>query len=228
MTKFDSVFDAILFDAGGIFVIPDPTVLAPLLAPLGGSLEISDHVRAHYRGMAAKSHAGSGERNWGDYNSAYVRSVGVHDYEVAHSAQLLDRTRSAYLWRWPIAESVQALAALFTAGVPIGVVSNASGQIEDTLRRAGVCQMGEGPLTPVRVIIDSEIVGVAKPDPAIFDFALVHFPTIDRSRIAYVGDSVTMDIAGARAAGLYPILLDPYDDHEHSDFARIRSLSELI
>ena len=56
----------------------------------------------------------------------------------------------------------------------------------------------------------------------------VHFEGIERHRIAYVGDSVTMDIGGARAAGLHPILLDPYDDHVGADFDRVRSLLELL
>ena len=72
------------------------------------------------------------------------------------------------------------------------------------------------------------LVGVAKPDPAIFDHALHMFEGIARERIRYVGDSVTMDIGGARAAGLAPILLDPYDDHPDADFRRIRSLLELV
>ena len=69
----------------------------------------------------------------------------------------------------------------------------------------------------MRCVIDSAVVGVAKPDPAIFDHAEVHFPGIARDRIAYVGDSVTMDVGGATAAGLHPILIDPYDDHPGAD-----------
>ena len=52
-------------------------------------------------------------------------------------------------------------------------------------------------------------------------------PSSSRSRIAYVGDSVTMDIGAATAAGLHPILLDPYDDHAGADFDRIASVAEL-
>ena len=193
-------FDAILFDAGGIFLLPDPTVLGPLLAYHGGDTAISIHLRAHYAGMAAKSAAGKLEHDWDDYNDAYVRIVGVPDHEADFASMVLGRTRNAYTWRWAIPESVAALAALVAAGVPVGVVSNASGQIAELLWR----------------------------DPHIFDFALEHFPGIERSRIAYVGDSVTMDIGGARAAGLHPILLDPYDDHPEADFQRIHSLAELL
>jgi putative hydrolase of the HAD superfamily len=223
-----SKFDAVLFDAGGILVLPDPTVVAPLLAYFGGAGEVGVHVRAHYAGMAAKSAAGHGETFWDEYNHAYVRAVGVPEAQVAAAARALGQTRNAHLWRWPIPDSVQALAALHAAGVPIGVVSNASGQIEETLGRSGICQAGDGPHTPVRVIIDSHIVGVSKPDPRIFDFALPHFADVARERIAYVGDSVTMDIGGARAAGLLPVLLDPHDDHVGADFHRIRSLHELL
>jgi putative hydrolase of the HAD superfamily len=178
--------------------------------------------------MAAKSAAGTGEQFWHDYNVAYVRAVGVLEAEVELAALVLDKTRNAYTWRWPIPESVRALAELVAQGVPVGVVSNASGQIADVLTRSGVCQVGDGPHTPVRVIIDSHVVGVAKPDPHIFDFALEHFDGMARDRIAYVGDSVTMDVGGARAAGLFPILLDPHDDHPGADFARIASLVELV
>lgn len=221
-------FDAILFDAGGIFLLPDPTVLGPLLAYHGGDESVAAHRRAHYAGMAAKSAAGATEQFWHDYNLAYVRAVGVPEADVELAALVLERTRNAWTWRWPIPESVRAIQALHDAGVPIGVVSNASGQIAQVLSRSGVCQEGAGPHTPVRVIIDSHVVGVAKPDPRIFDFALVHFEGIERSRIAYVGDSVTMDVGGARAAGLYPILLDPHGDHAGADFDRIASLLELV
>ena len=221
-------FDAILFDAGGIFLLPDPTVLAPLLSPYGGATDLAAHVRAHYRAMAVKSWAGAAEHFWDDYNHAYVESVGVPADDIAYAAHVLERTRNAFIWRWAIPESVSALAALAAAGMPMGVVSNASGQIVEVLARSGVCQVGAGPHTPVRVIIDSHVVGIAKPDPRIFEFALIAFPDVPRHRIAYVGDSVTMDIGGARAAGLYPILLDPYDDHPEADFARIRSLRDLL
>lgn len=221
-------FDAILFDAGGVLVLPDPLVLGPLLAYYGGDASVDAHRRAHYAAMAAKSLAGSGETFWDEYDAAYVSSLGVEpdDHDVAMT--VLARTRNAFLWRWAIPESVEALRALHAQGVPLGVVSNASGQIEEVLRRSGVCQVGEGPGTPVRVVIDSHVVGVAKPDPAIFEPALVHFAEFDRARIGYVGDSITMDIGGARAAGLHPVLVDPYDDHPELDATRITSLLDLL
>jgi putative hydrolase of the HAD superfamily len=223
-----SRFKAILFDAGGVLVLPDPTVLGPLLAYYGGDPAIDRHRRAHYAGMAAKSAAGSGEVFWDEYNHAYVRSVGVPERDVDSAVVALHCTRNAYLWRWPIPESFAALQALAQAGVPLGVVSNANGQIGEVLERSGVCQVGEGPNVCMRIVVDSHVVGVSKPDPRIFEHALPHFDGFERHEIAFVGDSVTMDIGAARAAGLHPILLDPYDDHADGDFERVHSLMELV
>lgn len=219
---------AYLFDAGGVLVLPDPTVLGPLLTVYGGDTDHEAHRRAHYAGMAAKSRVRAAEHDWAVYDRTYVEVIGVPAHDIEEAAVVLGHTRSPYLWRFPIPESVAALRGLAGRGDVIGVVSNASGQVEAALRRAGVCQVGEGDGAPVRCVIDSFVVGVAKPDPAIFDHALVHLDGMHRSSIAYVGDSVTMDVEGARAAGLRPILLDPFDDHPDLEVERIRSLADLL
>lgn len=220
-------FDAVWLDAGGVLILPDPTVLGPLLVYYGGDADVSSHHRAHYAAMAVKSTQGAEERDWIDYDRAYVRAVGVPDIDVEEAAVALGHTRAALLWRWVIPEHRDALRALSSAGVPLGVVSNASGQIEGVLARLAVCQVGPGAGVSVRCVIDSHVVGAAKPDPAIFDHAMAHFPGFDRRRIAYVGDSLTMDVGGASAAGLHPVLVDPYDDHVGTDCERIRTLADL-
>ncbi len=220
-------FDAVLFDAGGVLVLPDPTVLVPLLAYYGGATSVDAHRRAHYAGMRDKSHEGSPEGEWLVYDEAYVAAVGVRDADLAEAADVLNRTRTPDLWRWPIPDTLVALRRLAGAGFPMGVVSNAKGQVEGSLNRS-VCQVGDGPLVSMRCIIDSEVVGVEKPDPRIFDHALPHFAEFDRDRIAYIGDSVAMDIASSTAAGLHPILIDPYDDHVGADFERIPSVGAFV
>ena len=229
--------DAVLFDAGGVLVLPDPTVLGPLLAPYGGDPAVERHVRAHYAGMAVKSEQGADEHDWLAYDEAYVCSVGVAGPDVAEAAVVLGATRTAWLWRYPIAASRDALAELHRRRVPVGVVSNASGQIEGVLRRTAVCQVGAGAGTPVACVVDSHVVGIAKPDPAIFTPALAALGR-PAERVAYVGDSVVIDVRGALAAGLRPVLLDPYGDHGDGPLvdgdsaaaghARIVSLHDLL
>ena len=77
-------------------------------------------------------------------------------------------------------------------------------------------------------MVDSAVVGVAKPDPAIFGIALAALGVPASERVLYVGDSLRYDVTGARAAGLQPVHLDPNgfcpapDGHRH-----IRTLAEL-
>ena len=219
--------DAVLFDAGGVLVLPDPTVIGPLLAPYGADPSYACLHRAHYAGMRAQDTRGAGLDDWAVYDLAYVTAAGVPEHEAEEAAVLLGRTRSPLLWRYPIEGASATLRGLADAGVPIGVVSNASGQIEQALRRFAVCQVGEGDCVPVSCVVDSEVVGVAKPDPAIFTFAL-DVLGLGPERVAYVGDSVRNDVQGAQAAGLVALHLDPYDDHADADHERIRALSDLL
>ena len=78
------------------------------------------------------------------------------------------------------------------------------------------------------VVLDSEVVGVAKPDPEIFRLALDALDVPAGGGVLHVGDSLRYDVAGALAAGLQPVHMDPYgfcpapDGHLH-----VRSLAEL-
>jgi putative hydrolase of the HAD superfamily len=218
-------FDAILFDAGGVLVLPDPTVLGPVLAPYGGSLEHAVHHRAHYGAMRAHDTAESDE-NWVEYNRAYVRGAGVPEFD-GDAFTVFSATFNSYLWRYPNPGAVEVLHELVARRVPIGVVSNATGQIESVLGRAGVCQVGEGEGAVVSCVVDSHVVGVAKPDPRIFHIALERL-AVEPQRVAYVGDSARYDVRGAEAAGLVPVQLDPYEDAAGEEHERVRSLTELL
>jgi FMN phosphatase YigB (HAD superfamily) len=139
-----SGIEAVLFDAGGVLLLPDPTVIGPLLAPYGADTSTESLVRAHYAAMRSQDIDGQVHDDWHVYDAAYVRGCGIPEHERAEAAVILGVTRTAHLWRWPIVESVVALRTLHEAGVPIGVVSNAAGQIESVLGRFGVCQVGDG------------------------------------------------------------------------------------
>lgn len=227
-------FDAVLFDAGGIFVVPDPLTTGMVLEPFGGTTNLSTLVRSHYAGMAAmdvasnEQDASSIERiSWSSYRQAYAQQAGVPEAQVVAAAGALLRVFSAFLWRFPLHESVAGLWRLHLLGTRMGIVSNASGQIERTLANENICQVGEGSGVPVLIITDSHVVGVAKPEAEVFAEAIAVMD-VSRERIAYVGDSYVNDVGGARNAGLVPLLLDPYGFHEGADCERITSLHEMI
>ncbi|NCX17896.1 MAG: hypothetical protein EBX15_03970, partial [Acidimicrobiia bacterium] len=73
-------FDAVLFDAGGIFVIPDPVSTGMAIAPFGGTTDSARLVRCHYAGMEALDAVASKRTDksidkitWDNYRHAYLR-----------------------------------------------------------------------------------------------------------------------------------------------------------
>lgn len=230
-------FDAILFDAGGILVMPDPVTIGVVIRECGGDGSVERLIRAHYAGMAgidSRAQRSQGTSidafSWDSYREAYAQAAGVPQQQLEVAVVKLRNFFSPFLWRFPLLESITALWKLHLQHVPIGVVSNASGQIEQTLANQCVCQVGPGAGVPVLIVTDSHVVGVAKPDAGVFADAieLLTRRGISKERIAYVGDSFVNDVGGALNVGLVPLLLDPFDDRAHEDCERIHSLHELL
>ena len=80
------------------------------------------------------------------------------------------------------------------------------------------------------VVISGEV-GIAKPDPSVFDQALKQL-AVERETVCHVGDSLATDVTGAQAARLTAVwlnrsgLLRREDDPEPD--VEIRSLSNLM
>ena len=78
------------------------------------------------------------------------------------------------------------------------------------------------------MVLSSQEIGSAKPDPLIFIAALKKLNVQAREAI-YIGDQYETDVLGARGAGINPILIDRFDLYlQISDCPRIRSLSEVL
>ena len=74
------------------------------------------------------------------------------------------------------------------------------------------------------VIFDSFREGVEKPDPRFFQIALDRAGA-DAETTIHVGDLYHVDVAGARAAGITPVLLDVAGLYPECDCLRVRSLA---
>jgi putative hydrolase of the HAD superfamily len=221
--------DAVLLDAGGVLVLPSHEPIQGALAELEVEVESHRLDAAHYAGMRGLDEAPPGRFDWGHYLAAYLRALAVPEARHAPARERLRATfdASAALWRRPTAGAREALAALAARGLRLGVVSNAEGTVAARLAELAICQVGAGAGVPVEVVIDSHVVGVEKPDPAIFGFAL-RAMDLDPARCLYLGDSVRIDVAGSRAAGLRPVLVTPEPESRGGDFLRVGSVAELL
>ncbi len=225
------MIEGVLLDVGGVFTTPDHDMLRSAIGPTGGDLDPVVLDRSHYAGIAAldAGFESAGRLNWRLYDAGVARATGVPEENVAEAIERLEQAwKSIKAWRRMVPGAVDGLRLLAETGVSLGLVSNSDGTVADQMVAAEVCQVGEGAGVPVVVVIDSAVVGIEKPDPRIFALALEALGTTAASTV-HVGDAVFADVAGARAAGLRPLHLDPYGDcrwppdhHEH-----VRSLAEV-
>ncbi len=220
---------AVFLDLGGVFYLPDHDRMVAALARLELAIERDRLDEAHYHGVAALEEMRDGDRSiWHAYNRAYARVCGVAPDSVDDAmVVLLEEFERGGVWTRVIPGSREALRALAGLGMRLAVVSNADGTVEAQLHDDVICQVGPGPGVPVDVILDSTVVGVAKPDPAIFRLAL-DAVGVAPGEVIHVGDTPAADVVGARAAGVTPVLIDPYDLHRDSDCARVHTLGDVV
>ena len=228
-----SAIDAVVFDIGGVFLVPHPDPVREALAPVGVALLDDDAFhRAHYRGAHAVAALAIDESDpafWMHYVAVYLREIGVEEslHEACTAAWPVMNDRPVHeVWRWAQQHNIDALARFVAASMPLAIVSNNDGTAPEQMRAFAVCQVGAGPYVSVAAIVDSGAVGVAKPDPAIFRPALDALGTA-AARTLYVGDMVHADVRGAHAAGMPVVQIDPYDYHEGFAHARVPHLDAL-
>jgi putative hydrolase of the HAD superfamily len=216
--------DAVLLDAGGILVLPDPALVRGQIVA-AGLPEPDDETlrRAHYAGVAAMDRRGT--EDIPTYREAFLLTCGAGPALAARGHELL-RFRGG--WNWPVPGAVEVLRSLVAAGLRLAIVSNSDGTVAAELAAAGICQVGAGTGADVAVVVDSHHVGAEKPDPRLFQLALAELG-VPASRVVHVGDTARTDVDGALAAGVRPVHLDPYGlcPDPPGGHAHISALSEL-
>jgi putative hydrolase of the HAD superfamily len=215
-------FEAVLFDAGGTLIHVDgERVCAAAGAPFS---------QRHFAEAeaAATGAAGSWIRRHPESTDAermpvflgeLLRALGVPDEERQDAAlRIVQEHLRANLWSAAVPGARETLVALKGRGYRLGVISNADGRVRRLLEEAELAPQLE-------IIVDSSVLGVEKPDPRIF-LSAIALLGLDASRCAYVGDLYEVDITGARAAGLRPILIGACPAPEPVE--RIAELAELL
>jgi len=212
---------AVLLDAGGVLLLPTPWAIAAVLRAAGGRVGIDDVRRWHYEATAAMD--ARDEVDWHEYHELFASRAGVPEANFADAtAALMDLYVAPAPTLWNVVPDGldEQLAELHATGVAIAVVSNADGTVESLLRRSGLV---------FDIVIDSQVVGFAKPRPEIFDIALGKLDVAAADAV-HVGDTAWADVLGARAAGVRPLHMDPFGDcpYPDGDHEHVRSLADVV
>ena len=220
--------EAVVCDAGGTLIRLDFEWMAEDLARHGFANDAGALRRAEIAGRRAYDAsvaptAPIGPTPRGDvraYFGGMLEAAGFPETErPAVVDRFLAREKERGLWCRPMEGAREALDALAAMGLRLGVVSNSDGRAEFHLRNA---DMRRG----IEFVVDSHLVGIEKPDPAIFRVALGRLGTMPE-RTLFVGDIRSVDEAGARAAEMPFVLLDPYGDYAAGDAPHIPGMHEL-
>ena len=217
--------EAVLFDAGNTLVYAHPGRLAEIFRSEGSEADegtVADaelQARRRLHDGIKQGHAGTEPEVWHEYFVALFRNGGVPaDRMEAVGRKVRDVHAVDHLWTAVATGTEDALSALLAAGLRLGVISNADGRMEAVLERCGLRSFFE-------FVVDSEVVGVEKPDPAIFAEGCRRL-ALPPASCLYVGDLYPVDYVGATAAGMSAVLLDPLGLYDHS-VPTVTSLSEL-
>lgn len=230
--------DAVLLDIGGVFHLPDPGRISAACALAEHPIDAALVPKAHYAACAVFDHPGDAiappwGRWWPAYLSTFATALGISDERVIKQVLefLADEFTTAGLWEHEIEGSRAGLQALADTGVRLGIVSNNDGEALARLRAIELAQVGAGIGVNVECVIDSGAVGIEKPDPRIFELALISMQ-LTPSQCWYVGDMPGIDAVGAARAGIRPFIVDPFCSDTTGTvgdvaFDRITSLSQL-
>lgn len=219
--------EAVLLDAGGVLVNPnwvrvgdalarhgvhvDPARLAAAEPLAKRELDTPERVRA----------TNDATRGW-KYFNLVLTHAGLPLSEATEDAlrELAEYHRVHNLWESVPDEVPVALAALRRMGLPLAVASNANGTVRSKLARLGLLEWFD-------LVIDSQELGVEKPDPALFEFALDRLGARAEATV-HVGDFFHIDVVGARAAGLHGWLLDSAGLYADRDCPRFPTLTAVV
>lgn len=200
---------AVLFDAGNTLIRMDYAAIAAALRGRGLTADVAAIEDAELRArVRLDPHLAPG---------ASTESLATHDRYLRYLLEPLGVTapveiEAVELWRrdynapvglWTRADAAAsaALARAKAAGLVVGVISNSNGTVEGTLQATGLASR-------IDFVLDSSRVGVEKPDPRIFRLG-VERAGVTAGEAVYVGDLYSVDVLGARAAGLQAVLMDP-------------------
>jgi putative hydrolase of the HAD superfamily len=215
------MISTLLLDVGGTLVTPNFERMAREYAADGVTVTAAALERAEAEVRVAverpdfvRGHADP----WLAFMHDIARFAGISDAPRAAFERLRVYHDTTNLWECVIAGTEAALA-LLARRYRLGVVSNANGTVRQKLERLKLAPFFE-------TIVDSAEEGCEKPDPRLFRVALERLGA-RAEETAYVGDVFKVDVVGARAAGLFPILIDPRGVHGDKACDRVATLAEV-
>ena len=222
-----AVLETVFLDAGGVLVFPNWDRISAALRARGvvvapNALAAAEpYAKRQLDDTLTVQSTNDRERGWLYFNLVLERAgVTPNDATAAALAELHTYHQASNLWEHMPGDVLPALRDLKSLGLQLVIVSNANGTVEAVAKRLGLMEC-------VGCVLDSFVEKVEKPNPAFFEIALRRVGA-RRETTVHLGDMFAVDVVGARAAGIRPVLLDAADLYQDQDCTRVQSLSEFV
>jgi HAD superfamily hydrolase (TIGR01549 family) len=218
---------AVSFDLGHTLLFPRYEVYARLAATAG--LELGE---TEFQGMESRLRpwfdevvtTGQGLEMavWIDYYRRFFTGLGVPQESVDPILTELGRAHEegVGLWTVPAEDAEETLGGLKELGLRVVCVSNNDGRLTSMIEQQDWSRYFD-------VLVDSEVIGITKPDPRIFE-PVFEALDLEPSELLHVGDYYSVDVVGARRAGSTGILYDPLESYGEVDCPVIARLGEVF
>jgi HAD superfamily hydrolase (TIGR01549 family) len=215
----------LLLDAGGTLLFMDQDYLSRLADTQGFRVEAKWFYDAHFRlvhwfDTYVSTHRRFLQELPRPYSQILLRLVGLPEESAERAAQMAEaRHEHINLWGFTFPWVAETLDQLKGAGYRMSIISNTDGRLEQELHDRGMAGYFER-------VYDSEVVGVQKPEPGIYELALKDLGLRPEDAL-FVGDMFYIDIWGANRLGIPGLHLDPLGLYEEWPGARIQDLRQL-
>lgn len=196
----------ISFDYGHVLAGLDLQELRHRLGD-GASIDaLQEAMPAAYRAHDDAIASGRGhEGGWRALMATLVDAGGAHPDPRDRDAMIDELWRAQptrNLWRAVPDEARALLDRLSRAGVPMVITSNSEGRVAELLTEVGIAHH-------FPTILDSGVLGFAKPDRRIFVRAAEAL-SVPIDAMVHVGDSEAADVVGAHRAGAFAVRFDGF------------------
>ena len=224
--EFADRIRAVLFDAGNTLLWLDHARMAEIVTGAGVATDTATlrlaEMRArplldpYLRTAARREGRGTSRR----HASLLLSNLGA-DPATGSGAAAVEALMAVWgaLWCRPPADASTTIEVLAGRGLLLGCVSNAAGNVRELLDEAGLAAR-------LACVVDSGIEGVEKPDPRIFLRGAERVGA-EPAECVYVGDLLSLDVEGARGAGMESVLLDPAGAWGERGVPSVASLAEF-
>jgi FMN phosphatase YigB (HAD superfamily) len=193
---------AISFDYGHVLGALDLSELSERLGGVDENALLAAEPAAYRAHDAAIANGLGHERAWRALMTTLVVAAGVAGDVEEIVRRLWAAQPARNLWRFVPVEARALLDDLTARKVPMVITSNSEGRIAELLAEVGIVHH-------FSAVLDSGLLGFAKPDPRIFRRAAASL-SLPENHIVHIGDSEPADIVGARAVGMHAIRYDGF------------------